>query len=302
VRRAATQIAGMARALWKGAISFSLVHIPVSLFPAARANSLDLDMLDKRDFAPIGFKRYNKTTGKDVQWKDIVKGYQHRKGDYVVLTDEDFRRANVKATQTIEIQEFVAGADVPPYFFETPYFVVPDAKAAKVYRLLHDVLEKSGKIAIATVVIRTRQSVAALLPVGDMIVLNTLRYASELLPAVASDEARSSRPTPKELQMAQRLVDEMSETWKPEKYHDTYLDDLKRRINEKVKAGQTKALTAPEPAAKSRKTEGKVVDLMSLLEESLTTHKSKPRKAAASRRRASPARKKAGGTRRRRAA
>jgi DNA end-binding protein Ku len=290
--------------MWKGAISFSLVHIPVSLYPAARSQSLDLDMLDKRDFAPIGFKRYNKTTGKPVEWKDIVKGYQHRKGDYVVLTDEDFRRANIKATQTIEIQEFVAAAEVPPYFFETPYFVVPEGKSAKVYRLLHDVLQKSDKIAIANVVIRTRQSIAALLPVGDMIVLNTLRYSSELLPAVAADEARASRPTPKELQMAQRLVDEMSETWKPEKYHDTYIDDLKRRIAEKVKAGQTKALTAPEKSSAARKPTGKVVDLMALLEESLSTRKSPAaRKAkAAPRRRAGTARKASATRRRRRAA
>lgn len=260
--------------MWKGAISFSLVHIPVALYPAARAQSIDLDLLDKRDFSPIGFRRYNKTTGKEVQWKDIVKGFQHRKGDYVVLTDEDFRRANVEATQTIDIQQFVDAEAVPPYFFETPYFVVPDPKSGKVYRLLHDVLAKSKRLAIATIVMRTRQSIAALLPVGDMIVLNTLRYANELLPAVEVEGSRSAKPTARELQMAQKLVDDMTEAWKPEQYHDTYIEDIKRRIAAKVKAGETKALTAPEPRSRQRAAGGKVVDLMSLLEQSLTTRKS----------------------------
>jgi DNA end-binding protein Ku len=295
-----------ARPLWRGAITFSLVHIPVSLYAASRPHSLDLDMLDKRDFSPIGFRRYNKTTGKEVEWKDIVKGYQHRKGDYVVLTDEDFRRANVKATQTIEIQEFIDADKVPPYFFDTPYFVAPDAKAGKVYRLLHDVLEKTGKLAIATFVLRTRQSVVALMPVGDLIVLNTLRYHSELQPAVDIGEASTARPTPKELQMAQKLVEGMTEEWRPEKYHDTYIEDIKRRIEQKVKAGETKALTAPEPESRKRVTGGgKVVDLMSLLEESLSSRKGgasrAPAKSSGSRR-ATASRKSAGTSRRRRRA
>ncbi|MET0291948.1 MAG: Ku protein [Steroidobacteraceae bacterium] len=269
----------MPRALWKGAISFSLVHIPVSLYPAAKSSSLDLDLLDKRDFAPIGFRRYNKATNKTVEWKDIVKGYQHRKGEYVVLTDEDFRRANVKATQTIDIEEFVEAEQIPPYFFETPYFVVPEAKSSRVYRLLHSVLQKSKKYAIASVVIRTRQSMVALLPVGDMLLMNTLRYASELQPAIAIDEGSGSKPSPKELQMAQRLVDGMSEKWKPEKFHDSYIDDLKRRIAEKVKARQSKVLTAPEPASRKRSDEGRIVDLMSVLEESLSARKTGSKRA-----------------------
>lgn len=295
--------------MWKGAISFSLVHIPVSLYPAARSQSLDLDLLDKRDFAPVGFKRYNKKTGREVAWKDIVKGYQHRKGDYVVLTDEDFRRANVEASQTIDIQEFVDADEVPPYFFETPYFVVPDAKAGKVFRLLHDVLARTNRLAIATVVIRTRQSVAALMPVGELIVLNTLRYHSELLPAVASDEVPASRPSARELQMAGRLVEEMTGKWRPERYRDTYIDDLKRRIAEKVKARQTKALTAPEPGDRSRKPSAKVVDLMALLEQSLSdTGRKGPKRAKAAKprkkatRRRATARKRKSTTRTRRAA
>jgi len=293
--------------MWRGAISFSLVHIPVALHPASRAQAIDLDLLDKRDFSPVGFRRYNKKTGKDVEWKDVVKGYQHRKGDYVVLTDEDFRRANVEKTQTIDIQQFVDAKEVPPYFFDTPYFVVPEPKAGKVYRLLHDVLEKSERLAIATLVIRTRQWFAALMPVGDMIVLNTLRYANELLPAIDVGESTRAKPTARELQMAQKLVDDMTETWKPERFHDTYIEDLKRRIEAKVKAGETKALTAPDAKSRKRATPGKVVDLMALLEESLSTRKGggtrKPKKAAAPRRKSSA--RKSGGAhshRRRRAA
>jgi len=294
--------------MWRGAISFSLVHIPVALHPASRAQAIDLDLLDKRDFSPVGFRRYNKKTGKEVEWKDVVKGYQHRKGDYVVLTDEDFRRANVQATQTIDIQQFVDAKEVPPYFFDTPYFIVPEPKAGKVYRLLHDVLEKSERLAIATLVIRTRQWFAALMPVGDMIVLNTLRYANELLPAIDVRESTSARPSPRELQMAQKLVDDMTEPWKPERFHDTYIEDLKRRIEAKVKAGETKALTAPEGKSRKRASDGKVVDLMSLLEESLSTRKGgspRAKKKSTTTRRKSTARKSGGSARthrRRRAA
>ena len=282
--------------MWKGAISFSLVHIPVSLHAATRTQSLDLDMLDSRDFSPVGFRRYNKKTGKEVAWKDIVKAFKHGKSGYVVLTDEDFRRANVKASQTIEIQEFVDAKSVPPYFFETPYFVVPEAKAGKVYRLLHDVLDKTGRIAIATVVIRTRQHVVALLPVGDLIVMNTLRYASELLPAIDSEGLDAAKPTTKEVQMAERLVEGMTETWKPAKYHDTYNDDLKKRIAEKIRAKQTKQLTAPDPkrATDEGADSGKVTDLMALLEQSLGSRKADKTgntAAAAAPRRSSTSRK-----------
>jgi DNA end-binding protein Ku len=134
------------RNLWKGAISFSLIHIPVSLQTATRAEELDLDLLDRRDFSPVGYQRFNKTTGKAVEWKDIVKGYAYKPGEYVVLTDEDFRQANVAATQTIEIQGFVEAADVPPYYFDTPYFLAPQPRGEKVYALLRDALERSKKI------------------------------------------------------------------------------------------------------------------------------------------------------------
>ena len=141
-----------ARGLWNGAISFSLIHIPVSLHTAARANDIDLDLLDKRDFAPVGYQRYNKSTGKVVDWNQVVKGYQYEKGEYVVLTDEDFRRANVEASRTIDIATFVDRDAIAPYYFESPYYLLPDKNGERVYSLLRDALEQSKKLAVATFV------------------------------------------------------------------------------------------------------------------------------------------------------
>jgi DNA end-binding protein Ku len=246
----------------------------VSLHTAARAHELDLDLLDKRDFAPVGYQRYNKSTGKVVQWDDVVKGYEYEKGEYVVLTDEDFRRANVEASRTIDIQAFVARDAIAPYYFDTPYFLVPDKNGERVYSLLREALEQSQKLAVATFVLRSRQHVAALMPVDRVIVLNTLRYQEEIQPHpdVAAAVAKKANGTSgRELDMALKLVEEMSETWKPQAFTDTYRDDLMKRIEQKVKAGQTHTLTEPEAeATETRATGGgKVVDLMSLLERSL---------------------------------
>ena len=231
-------------------------------------------MLDKRDFAPIGYQRYNKSTGKVVDWNNIVKGYEYEKGEYVVLTDEDFRRANVEASRTIDIEGFVEQSAIAPYYFETPYFLVPDRGGEKVYALLREALASSQKYAVATFVLRSRQHVCALMPVDDIIVLDTLRFESEIHPQeevrAAVAKAKPQRTTGKELQMALKLVEEMTEAWKPAAFRDTYRDDLLKRIHQKVKAGQTHALTAPEAEATERATGGgKVVDLMSLLEKSL---------------------------------
>ena len=262
-----------ARGLWNGAISFSLIHIPVSLHTASRAHEIDLNLLDKRDFAPVGYQRYNKATGKVVEWNDVVKGFEYEKDEYVVLTDEDFRRANVEASRTIDIQTFVSRDAIAPYYFDTPYFLVPDKNGERVYSLLREALEQSQKLAVATFVLRSRQHVAALMPVGDAIVLNTLRYQEEIQPHpdVVAAAAKKAGAGGKELQMALKLVEEMSEPWKPEVFTDTYRDDLMKRIEQKVKAGQTHALTAPEKEAGDERATGggKVVDLMSLLQRSL---------------------------------
>jgi len=260
--------------LWNGAISFSLIHIPVSLHTAARAHQIDLNLLDKRDFAPVGYQRYNKSTGKVVEWNDVVKGYEYEKGEYVVLTDEDFRRANVEASRTIDIQTFVDRDAIAPYYFDTPYFLVPDKNGERVYSLLREALEQSKKLAVATFVLRSRQHVAALMPVDKIIVLNTLRYEKEIQPhpeVVAAVAKKASAASGKELSMALKLVEEMSEKWKPAVFTDTYRDDLMKRIEQKVKAGQTHTLTEPEDDSTEQRATGggKVVDLMSLLQKSL---------------------------------
>ena len=266
----------MPRALWKGGISFGLVHVPVALYPASRSESLGLDMLDKRDFSPIGYRRINKNTGEEVARENIVKGYEYEKGEYVVVSDEDFRLANVKATQTVEIVAFVEADAVAPYYFDTPYYLEPGKRGEKGYTLLREVLRRTGRVGIARVVIRSRQHLAAVVPLERVLVLNTLRYAHEIRPLsdLALPEAGAGEVSDKELSMAERLVDDMTEKWNPEQYTDTYHDDLMARIEDKVKSGETHLLT---PAAKEegepRRT-AEVIDLVSLLRRSLDKGKS----------------------------
>jgi DNA end-binding protein Ku len=271
----------MARSMWKGAISFGLVHIPVEMYPAVSDNGLDLNMLDRRDFSPIGFKRYNKNTGKDVSWDDIVKGYEYSEGEYVVLSDEDLRRANPEATQTIDILAFVNAEQVPLIYYEQPYYLAPGKGGDKVYALLRETLREVGKIGIANVVIRVKQHLAALVCVGDTIVLNTLRYPDEIRPTdelrIPDESTKSAQVTEKELQMAKALVEGMSEKWKPQQYHDTYREDIMALIKKKVAANQTKTITMPEPEAE-KPAKAKVIDLVELLQASLGK---KPAKAAA---------------------
>ena len=273
-----------ARALWKGAISFGLVHIPVDLYTAVQDHDLDLSMLDRRDFSPVGYKRYNKKTGKDVTWDDIVKGYEYEDGEYVVLSDEDLKRANVEATQTIDIQAFVDAADVPLTYYEHPYYLAPSKGGAKVYALLRETLRKAGKIGIATVVIRTKQHLCALVCIDDKIILNTLRFETEIR---GSEELKLPPATlkgagisDKELKMALSLVEGMSEDWNPAQYRDTYKEDVMALVKKKIKAGQTKTITAAEPEAKAARPSN-VVDLVALLQDSLGKRPGKaPAKAA----------------------
>jgi DNA end-binding protein Ku len=283
----------MPRVIWKGAVSFSLIHIPVSLHSASREESLDFTMLDRRDFAPIGYQRVNKNTGKPVEWEDIVKGYEYEKGDYVVLSDEDFRQANVEATQTIDIQCFVDSGEIEPAFYERPYYLSADKHGEKVYTLLREALVKTNTVAIGLIVIRTRQYVCALLPVGSTLLLNTLRYAGEVLPAhqfaPAHSTLEAANVSQREFSMAVKLVEDMKQAWQPQEFHDTYRDDLLRRIEEKVQAGQTKTLT-PAAAKTTERRTAEVVDLSELLKRSLEERKGGahrvPAQAAASRPRA----------------
>lgn len=261
-----------ARSLWKGAISFGLVHIPVDLHSAVQDHDLDLTMLDRRDFSPIGFKRYNKSTGKEVAWDDIIKGYEYQEGEYVVLSDEDLKQANVEATQTIDILSFVPAEDIPLTYYDTPYYLTPGRGGDKVYALLRETLRKADRVAIATVVIRVRQHLCALLCEGDSIILNTLRFPDEIKETedlkLPGRSLKSAGITDKEIQMALALVDGMTEEWEPSQYHDTYREDVLELVKRKIKAKQTKTVTAAAPEKKPRSA-AKVVDLVALLQQSL---------------------------------
>jgi DNA end-binding protein Ku len=262
----------MARTLWKGAISFGLVHIPVGLYSAEKRNSFDLTMLDRRSMKPVGFKRYNKETGEDVPWEEIVKGYEYEKDRYVVLTEADFKRANVEATQTVDILSFVEQDEIEPMYYETPYYLAPDKRGHKGYALLRETLKQTGKVGIANVVIRTRQYVAALIPFHDVILMNTLRYRNELRDTdeldVPSDNLKAIGVNSREVDMARRLVEGMSAAWKPEEHRDTYHEDLLALIEKRVQAGQTEVVPEP-PEEEKRPRKGEVVDLMALLKKSV---------------------------------
>ncbi|PMQ17458.1 Ku protein [Janthinobacterium sp. AD80] len=282
----------MARALWKGAISFGLVHIPVELISASLDHELDLSMLDRRDFAPIGYKRYNKQTGKDVEWDDIIKGYEYKTDEYVVLSEEDLKQANVKATQTIDILAFVDAAEVPLTFYEHPYYLLPAKGGEKVYALLRETLRKANKVGIATVVMRTKQHLCALVCIGDAIVLNTLRFADEIRATddleLPGSTLKAAGITDKELKMALSLVEGMSEAWAPEQYHDSYREDVLALVKKKIKAKQTRTITPPSPEPEEERGSN-VIDLVALLQQSLGKKAPAKAPAAAPRKSASTA-------------
>ena len=275
---------GHPRAIWRGAVSFGLVYIPVHLHTAARDSALDLDLLDSRDFAPVGYQRYNKRTGKVVEWNKIVKGYEYRKGQYVALTDEDFRQANVEASETIDIVSFVERADIPPEYFELPYYLEPAEGGEKTYVLLREAMRGGSRVAIGSFVIRGRQHFCAIIAHERALMLNTLRFAEEMVPAAELElpaaSARSASVSPKEVAMARRLVEEMSGAWKPAAFKDTYRRDLMRRINEKVRKRQTHVLTPAAESEEEARPSAKVIDLMAVLQKSLESRGGSRRKAA----------------------
>jgi len=262
----------MARPIWKGAVSFGLVYIPVELYSASKSVTLDLDLLDSRDFAPVGYQRVNKRTGEVVDWGDIVKGYQYKKGQYVALSEEDFRQVNVKATQTIDIDSFTDASEISPEFYETPYCLVPVKGGEKAYALLREALIKTGKAGVGSMVMRGRQHVGVILPADRMLMFITLRFPDELRPASELEipaGAKSSKVQPREVSMAERLVEEMTAKWNPQDYHDSYREDLMKRIQEKIRKKQTHVLTPKEKAPKEERQSAEIIDLMSVLKKSL---------------------------------
>ncbi|MEP6701939.1 MAG: Ku protein, partial [Betaproteobacteria bacterium] len=220
----------MARALWKGSIAFGLVNVPVELYPAEQKQGLSFSMIDKRDMSPVGYKRYSKRSGDEVTAEDIVKGYEYEKEQYVVMSPEDFRRANVKASQTVEIKAFVPASDIPLQYFETPYYLAPTQRGEKVYALLRETLRATKRVAVAQVVIRTTQHLAAVVVDGPALVMMTLRYPNEIRDPkelkLPPESLKDAGVTAKEIELAKRLIEDMSEPWDPTQYADTYHDDL----------------------------------------------------------------------------
>ncbi|MEO8202650.1 MAG: Ku protein [Betaproteobacteria bacterium] len=263
----------MARSVWKGSLTFGLVSIPVELFSAEERKGFKFSMLDKRDFSPVGYKRYSKETGKEVEWSDIVKGYEYDKEQYVVLSDEDFKRANVKASKTIEIEAFVPAEDISPMYFESPYYLVPGERGEKVYALLRETLRATGRAAVAQFVLRTTPHLVTVRAEGRALMLFTLRYADELkgvkgfeLPA---ENLKEARVTPKEIELAKRLIDDMADEWNPKAFKDTYHDDLIKRIEAKIKKGETHEITQPSDDEADEPKSAKIIDLAALLQKSL---------------------------------
>jgi DNA end-binding protein Ku len=256
----------MPRALWKGAVSFGLIYVPVELHTASRENTLPLHILDSRDFAPVGYHRVNKTTGKEVDWAHIVKGYEYKKGDFVALSDADFKHANVKASETIEIDTFCDPSQIAPMYYEKPYYLAPAKGGDKVYSLLRQALEATRRVAVATFVMHQRQHLCAIAPQGASLMLLTLRFADELLPA--TEHKSTKKISSAELAMAKRLVQSMEGQFTASKFKDTYRADLKRRIQEKIRNKETHALDAEEPDRDDRP-KAQVIDLMAALKASL---------------------------------
>ena len=283
----------MARSIWKGSITFGLVNIPVGLYPAEkREETVSFHMLDKRNMARLRYKRVNEETGREVPWEETVRGYEFDKGKYVVLSDEDLERAAPEKTQTVDILDFVDGEDISPLYFDKPYYLAPDKKGAKSYALLREVLRRTGKVGIAKVVIRTKQSLAAVLVEDKAIVLNILRFDHELRDPTELDlPSGKEGVSERELDMAERLVEGMVSKWEPEKYRDDYYKDLKKMINERVEAGQLEESPEAPPAPKPQRG-GQVVDLMALLKQSVEAGGRKPAKKAAARKPAKKAARK----------
>jgi DNA end-binding protein Ku len=269
----------MARAIWKGSISFGLVNIPIALYPATRREEFKFRLLRKSDLSPVNYKRVAEKDGKEVPWDQIVKGYEYEKGKYVVLKDEDFERVDLEATQTVDIQDFVDVGEIDPMFFYKPYYLEPQKGGDKAYALLRDALEDSKKVGIAKVVIKTRQYLAGVKPEDGALVLELMHFADELADTGKLHLPKKVEVGKREMNMARSLIDSMSSKWNPEKYRDDYREALMEVIEEKVEAGGKEIEAKPKKAPKPTK----VIDLVSVLQKSLKQTSAKTRSTAKSR-------------------
>src|SRR5206468_11754149 len=253
------------RAIWKGSISFGLVNIPIALYPATRREELKFRLLRAKDLSPVNYKRVAEKDGKEVPWDEIVKGYEYEKGKYVVLKDEDFQRVDLEATQTVDIQDFVDQQEIDPVCFYKPYYLEPQKGGDKAYVLLRETLEKTGRVGIAKVVIKTRQYLAGVKAENNVLVLELMHFAEELAETDKLHVPKKIEPGKREINMAKALIDSMSSKWNPEKYHDDYREALMEVIEEKVETGGKEIEEEPKKAPKPTK----VIDLVSVLQKSL---------------------------------
>lgn len=259
------------RSIWKGAISFGLVNIPVSLYSAEESNDLKFSLIDKRDESKIKYQRVNESTGKEVTWDNIVKAYEFDDGDYVVMTDEDFEKADVEATKTVDIETFIQRDELSLMYLEKPYYIAPTKGGEKPYVLLREALEKTEKIAIARVVIRTRAYLAAIYSLENVMVLNLIRFHDDLKSVEELKVPKSVKISDKEMELAESLIEGMTAEWNPEEYKDEYKDAVMKRIEAKSKK-KGKALD-DEEQEEEKASSSKVVDIMDLLKKSVEAKK-----------------------------
>jgi DNA end-binding protein Ku len=264
------------RSIWKGAISFGLVNIPIELHTAVRSEErIKFRQLHKKDMSTIKYDRVCVKEEKSVPYEDIVKGYEYSKGKFVVMEDEDFRAASVEKSKTIDIQEFVAEGEVDPRYFETPYYILPQKGGEKPYALLREAIRKSGKVGIGMVTMRSNSMhFVCIKVIEDALVLEVMRYADELVDASTFSFPAAENVKPAELQMADQLVTAMADSFKPEKYSNEYRDNLMEIIEAKLKGKKIEVEEPAEPEPTN------VLDLMTRLQESLSQGKGKKSKAA----------------------
>jgi len=279
----------MARAIWKGSISFGLVNIPIAVYPATRREEFKFRLLRKSDLSPVNYKRVAEKDGREVPWDQIVKGYEYEKGKYVMLKDEDFQRVDVEATQTVDIQDFVELDEIDPIFFYKPYYLEPQKGGDKAYALLRDALKDSKKVGVAKVVIKTREYLAGVQPEDGALVLELMHFADELADTSKLHIPKKVEVGKREMTMAKSLIDSMSSKWNPEKYKDDYREALMEVIEEKVEAGGKEIEEKPKKAPKPTK----VIDLVSVLQKSLEEIGGKKKATTKSRRKQKQPAKKA---------
>ena len=261
------------RSLWKGAISFGLVHVPIALYSATDESDLNFKMLDKRSMDPVGYKRVNKKSGKEVAMGDIVKGIEWEDGRFVLLSKEEIEAAYPKTTQTIEIEAFIPIDEIPFVYLEKPYYTAPIARGQKVYALLREALAASRKVGVAKVVIANKQHLAILMPCGPALVLNLLRWGGEIrswealeLPPQGVDAAGIK---PAEMAMATELIEEMSADWRADKFRDSFQAEVMKLVETKAMAGHLEQVEKIEGSTAAPASASNVVDLTELLQRSL---------------------------------